>query len=80
MEILLEYAPRCAWHVDCPTPGTIKSPPPMKWLSGSLTIEDGSVLRQFECTACGEFGYAGTDKMRRCISRPAGPSEEARRG
>jgi hypothetical protein len=65
MKIELEYAPRCAWHMDCPKMHCA----PMKWLTGSLTIEDGSVLRKFKCTACGEHGFAGTDKQRGCVSR-----------
>jgi hypothetical protein len=73
VRIELEYAPRCAWHMDCPT----MSCAPMKWLTGSLTIEDGSVLGEFECTACGQRGFAGTDKQRRRISRPATPTERA---
>lgn len=67
MNIQLEYAPSCAWHMDCPKMHCA----PMKWLTESLTIEDGSTLGGFECTACGERGFAGVDAHRRCISRAA---------
>lgn len=78
MDIRLEYAPRCAWHMDC----AVLHCAPMKWLTGFCEIEDGSRLQEFECTACGEHGFAGVDAHRRCVSRAAlsggPPAQEAR--
>lgn len=71
MKIQLEHAPRCAWHMDCPKLHCA----PMKWLTGSLVLRDGSTLREFECTACGEHGFAGLDAQRRCVSRAAGQGD-----
>jgi hypothetical protein len=53
---------REVWH-DAPCRG------PMKRHSETLTIEDGSVLRLYECLACGARAYAGVDRQRRIITQ-----------
>lgn len=56
---------REVWHDGCPNRG------PMRRLSGTLTIEDGSVLRLYECLGCPVRTYAGLDTKRRVVTRPA---------
>ena len=54
---------REVWHEDCPERG------PMVRLAGRLTIDDGTVLREYECLGCGVRCYAGLDANRFVVTR-----------
>lgn len=68
---LPEISPESFWrdvfHVDCPEPPRCGI---MKHLPDRLPIEDGSVLRGFECLNCGARLFAGLDAGRRVVRRP----------
>lgn len=64
---------REVWHVNCPVNArTIGAGGcgPMKRLSETLAIEDGSILDAYECVSCRVRVYAGLDKSRRIVRRP----------
>ena len=69
-EILPENNWREVWHHNAHLGGKCYSAP-MKHLPDRLPIEDGNVLRLYECTGCGEQVFAGLDARRRLVSRPA---------
>jgi len=57
---------RRVWHAGC---GLGCSP--MVRRTETLRIEDGSLLRLYECATCGAKVYAGVDSQRRIVRRPS---------
>jgi hypothetical protein len=68
VRVLPEYNWRDVWHENC-TAGDGR-PYPMRHLRERLTIEDGSVLRLYQCTLCGVRVFAGLDAQRIVTHRP----------
>lgn len=67
VEVDPEHFWRCVWHRNCPEDsiGAMMRP-----LPDEMMLDDGSILRGWECVSCGAKCYAGLDSKRRVRSEP----------